>query len=339
MLLHPSVIASGWVLVLILACTSFAQRPVHAADCGSIGAPHTAGGELDDRDGYMGIKLRGSLHLRNTSCKSLPLMGLSGLAWSADTGILYALSDRAHIFHLEPTWHDSKLIEVTIVDAYPLRNEADEPLGIEAGDSEGLAVLRGDNGIRGDETLLVSFERQPRISRYRPYGLWLGDEPLPAVLTDISNYHSANSALESVVMHPELGLLTAPQLPLKTTADDNFRIYDRHGVLATLTPTNRNYGTLTDMALTPAGNVLVLERIFSGVFGITAAVIHQLDPRDSSQPATTIVRLDRDAGHAIDNFEGLAHHEANRYFMVSDDNGFALQQTLLFYFEVQPDQN
>jgi hypothetical protein len=36
----------------------------------------------------------------------------------------------------------------------------------------------------------------------------------------------------------------------------------------------------------------------------------------------------------VDNFEGIAHHRDNRYFLVSDDNNSALQSTVLVYFEI-----
>jgi hypothetical protein len=38
----------------------------------------------------------------------------------------------------------------------------------------------------------------------------------------------------------------------------------------------------------------------------------------------------------MDNFEGLAHHEGNRYFMISDDGRNPLQRTILMYFEILP---
>ena len=37
---------------------------------------------------------------------------------------------------------------------------------------------------------------------------------------------------------------------------------------------------------------------------------------------------------APDNFEGIAHHRDNKYFMITDDNESALQRTLLTYFEI-----
>ncbi|MCS3902715.1 hypothetical protein J2T55_000719 [Methylohalomonas lacus] len=322
-------------ITIILSCLSAAVSA--DPDCASHTSEHAPGSDLNSGDEYMGLRLLGSLELHETQCKSLPLMGLSALAWSADTQILYALSDRGHVLHLRPVIHANRLTDVRVVDAFPLRGPDDQPLDTHNGDSEGMTVLNGANGISGDEQLLVSFERRPRVSRYRTYGLWLEDMPLPARLTEIDNYRTPNQALEGVVMHPQLGLLTAPERPVADTRQSHFRIYDRNGPVAELARADADYGSLTDIALTPDGRLLALERIFSGAFGIIAAVIHRLDPAGADTGSTrveTIARLDRDAGHNIDNFEGLTHHRDNRYFMISDNNGFFVQKTLLLYFEL-----
>ena len=48
-------------------------------------------------------------------------------------------------------------------------------------------------------------------------------------------------------------------------------------------------------------------------------------------PVETLVTFDTDKGHQLDNFEGLAHHRGNRFFVVSDDNDLFLHT----YREVQ----
>ena len=42
-------------------------------------------------------------------------------------------------------------------------------------------------------------------------------------------------------------------------------------------------------------------------------------------------------GWKIDNFESVARHEGNRYFVISDDNENPIQKTLLLYFEIISD--
>lgn len=323
---------------LCLLATLLPAAAVSATCASGIAAPYTAGGALADQKGYMGIRLRGSLRLHQVSCNGLPLTGLSALGWSADTGLLYALSDRGNIFHLRPQFAAGHLKNIDLVAAYPLRNAQDEPLSVEEGDSEGLAVINGADGTLGDEALLIAFERQPRIGRFSPHGLWQENLPLTRELRDIMQYTHFNRALESVVEHPVYGVLTAPERPLKAHDDGLFRIYDSNGVFTRFNPADYEYGSLTEMALTPTGDLMILERIFSGIFGVVAAVVHRLPlgevSKDDLPDSQVIVRFDRDDGHLIDNFEGLTHHQNNHYFIVSDDNEHPLQQILLFYFEV-----
>ncbi len=69
-------------------------------------------------------------------------------------------------------------------------------------------------------------------------------------------------------------------------------------------------------------------------------VVAELDPAHvtpadlGSYTAETVATLDSYQGLHIDNFEGLARHHGNRFFMVSDDNDVFVQRTLLVYFEL-----
>jgi hypothetical protein len=46
------------------------------------------------------------------------------------------------------------------------------------------------------------------------------------------------------------------------------------------------------------------------------------------------ISLNAIGGWQIDNFEGLAHHQDNRFFTVSDNNDLFVQRTLPLYFEL-----
>ncbi|MCK5877306.1 MAG: esterase-like activity of phytase family protein, partial [Candidatus Marithrix sp.] len=117
-------------------------------------------------DTYMQIRLRGTVQLVNKRINHVRLAELSGLAWSEDDKILYAVSDRGDLFHLRPKIVDSTLIEVKFITAYPLLNKKGKKL--KHRDSEGLSILNGANGIVGDSELVISFERKARIARFNP---------------------------------------------------------------------------------------------------------------------------------------------------------------------------
>jgi hypothetical protein len=94
---------------------------------------------------------------------------------------------------------------------------------------------------------------------------------------------------------------------------------------------------VSDAALLPSGDLLVLERKFSWTTGLFVRIrrIAQLD----IQPGALVdgrVLFEADLGYAIDNLEGLSVHRGPNgetvLTLVSDDNFSALQRTLLLQF-------
>jgi hypothetical protein len=94
---------------------------------------------------------------------------------------------------------------------------------------------------------------------------------------------------------------------------------------------------ISDAALLPSGDLLVLERKFSWSVGLFVR-IRRIRLADV-QPAALVdgqVLLEADLGYAIDNMEGLSVHRGpggeTVLTLISDDNFSALQRTLLLQF-------
>jgi hypothetical protein len=94
---------------------------------------------------------------------------------------------------------------------------------------------------------------------------------------------------------------------------------------------------VSDAALLPSGDLLVLERKFSWTSGLFVR-IRRIKLTDV-QPGALVdgrVLFEADLGYAIDNLEGLSVHRSPNgetvLTMVSDDNFSALQRTLLLQF-------
>ena len=162
---------------------------------------------------YMGIRLRGTLELPPTKVNGFRLGQLSGLAWDEDEKLLYALSDRGVIFHLRPLMTNNILTGIRFVSAYQLQNKSGHVLKWR--DAEGVAILKGYNGVVGDSQLLIVIENTKRIARFNPYGKPLGDHALPKPLQNHKNYAGYNKIIEAVTVHPRFGIITAPEWPLK----------------------------------------------------------------------------------------------------------------------------
>ncbi len=301
-------------------------------------SPHVAPGETT-----MGIRLLGSVELTRTLVADLPLGGLSALAWDQDESRLYALSDRGNLFHLRPHFDNGTLVRVEALTAFALRDRGGRVLEGRRADSEGLVLQRANNGKTGDSLLAVSFERHPRIVRFRPDGRHVDQLELPADLHDISRYADPNKALEALTWLPGLGFLSAPERPLAGTGDGTVSLFALDGrswhypLLATPN------ASLVDMQALPDGSLLTLERSYGLMFlPIVISIRHTRVTADNTGqrlPVSTIAILDSSQGWSVDNFEGLSHHQDLKFFMVSDDNFNDLQKTLLVYFELAGSDN
>lgn len=299
--------------------------------------PHALSDSVTPGDRLARIRLLGLLELPNQRVEGLRFSQLSALAWDDDEGLLYALSDKGNLFHLRPVLEDGRLTGVRLVRAVPLRGSDGKPLAGRRADAEGMDIVNGRNGRKGDAELIVSFERYPRIVRYRPDGRMLREHPLPAALSDPKRYRGANSMLEAVCVDERLGILTAPEEPLRAEQEGYTRIFDLAG-------RSWRYPLTEGMQITAIeclgnGELMVLERDFGRLFGRSVVALRRtvLPPQPSTtEPVlvTTVVRLDAAEGFRIDNFEGLARHRGRRFFMISDDNDLFVQRTLLMYFEL-----
>lgn len=287
-----------------------------------------------DRGGR--LRALGMLELPETTIHGLRLSQLSGLAWDDDDGMLYAISDKGALFHLRPVIREGKLAGLQLLKAVPLRETDGKLLKGRRADSEGLDILKGRNGRKGDAELVVSFERFPRVVRYRPDGTVIGEYPLPAPLNDRKSYRDNNKMLESVCVDEKLGVLTMPEDPLVNERSGYTRLFRVTGD-SWLVPAT---GEFRPSAIECLGNgrVLILERDFGRLLGRAVALRLATLAGDGSTESVaaveTVALMDTAQGYQIDNFEGLTRHKNTRFFMVSDNNDLFVQRTLLLYFEL-----
>ena len=292
--------------------------------------------KVGDRIGR--IRFLGMLQLPNPTVDGMRFSQLSGLAWDDDDGILYAISDKGFLFHLQPVFENDALTGVKLLKAFHLREAGNKkPVKGARADSEGLDILKGRNGHKGDAELIVSFERFPRIVHYRPDGYVIEESPLPVPLNNARMYQNPNKMLESVCADSRLGILTVPEVPL---------MGERRGYTRIFSPDGRSWiypvpegNRISALECLGNNRVMTLESNFSGVLGrlevfLKLATLSPDGPPTEPVPIETVVALDTGEGHQIDNFEGLARHRANRFFLVSDDNDLFIQRTLLMYFEL-----
>ncbi len=286
-----------------------------------------------------GVRFLGALRLPSAEIAGLRPVELSGLAYSRDRDILFAVSDHGALFSYRPIFENGVLVDVRPLDAERLRNASGGRLRGKWSDSEGLDILDGDNGVAADDRLLVSFEHHARLGVYSPSGRLLETPPLPVELKDRRAFSGGNKALEAVAAHPEWGFITAPEWPLRNEDTGSIPLFSQDGAIGQL-PRNENPpGAVVAVEYLGAGEILVLERAFSRsaghlVINLHRAMIEPSDDRPGMLSTTLLFRLDSSRSWFLDNFEGLTRHRDKRFFMVSDDNESFFQSTLLWYFEI-----
>ena len=322
------------VVLAVTTATAIADAPMTAREVRL--SPYVAPG-----DRFMGIRVLGTLWIRSSDRDGLRVHSLSGLGWDEDEGILYALSDRAALHHLRPRIEARRLVDVEWIASYRMTGPAGGALKGSRSDSEGLVVLNGRNRIVGDARLLVSFERHPRIAEYSPQGRWLRGHDVPARFTAPESYASPNRALEAVTWRRDVGVLSGAERPMRDDPFHTVTLFTTTGRTWSYPLADAPGSALVALEALPDRSLLSVER---GVGALRLRVIISIrritslpDGPDQSLAVQTLAVLDSSKGWRVDNFEGLARHRGNKFFLVSDDNARAYQRTLLTYFEVLDD--
>ncbi len=303
---------------------------------------------------FQGVRPLGALLLAPARIDGLPLVELSDLAWDADEGLLYAVSDQGNLFHLRPELRDGHLVGLAAVAAFPLRDRQGAPLAGRAADAEGMDARRSANGRRGDTVLVISFERRHRVVEYRPDGRPLRALALPAALLGPNRFASPNKGLEALTLaciaprsttagaawrcgQGRRVLLLAPEQPLAHSPPGQLPIVAADGRTWSYPLRREPNAALVAMQGLGDGTVLTLERAYGPWFlpVISSLRVIRPPPAGGTRLAPrTVAVLDSSRGWAVDNFEGLALHRGRRFFMVSDDNDRRVQRTVLAYFEL-----
>ena len=282
-------------------------------------------------DQFMKIRLHGTLLLPNDNVGWFKASELSDLAWDEDEQILYAISDHGTLFYLQPVIQNNTLMNVNFVKGIGLKRKGDKKR--RKWDIEGLDILNGNNGVKGDSELVISFERKARIARFSTQGILLEEYPLPKALSKEKYYSGSNHMLEAVIVHPTLGILTAPEQPFKGN-EEIIVIHALDGQEWKFPCHPAKNSAVVALETLDDGTLLVLERAYSSEIEPIIISLRQFNLK--TMEVTQLAEFDNTKGWNIDNFEGLAHHHDNYFFMVSDNNDNPLQKSLLTYFEVLP---
>jgi len=292
-------------------------------------APHL------DNNRFMGIHILDQKKLSYGRIDGVKFAELSDVTYDNKTGILYFVGDKGSLFSFRAKFTD-KIEVLKPLEAKKLRNKKGKRLKKWKRDAEGLT-------LDGKRKLLISFEGDAKIGWFhknsKKAGYLIKKYKLPKLLKHSRNYRSINKSLEALAWHPRYGVLTATEWPLKKDDKKKQTIYALSGKRWHFKAEPEAKSAVVAMEVMDDGNVLVMERSFTGylepfIITLKKVMIHGCK-QGSMCPTKVLAKMNSHKGWDVDNFEGLAKVGKHRYVIVSDDNENFFQKTLLLYFEVQ----
>ncbi|MGM4930355.1 esterase-like activity of phytase family protein [Tardiphaga sp. 619_E2_N8_5] len=264
--------------------------------------------------------------------------GISGLRLDDKGEGFIAISDKGNWFTGKIAYSSDAMVGIIDVEAAPMLGADGRPITARGWyDTESIAV--------DGPTVYIGLERVHQILKFDfgRDGVRARGEPIPQ--PPGMRKLPSNGSLEALVMVRRDRFKTSPLAGMLLAISE--RGLDSAGNIAAWiiggkVPASfsvrrtKNYD-ISDAALLPSGDLLLLERKFS-LFGDTGVRIRRI-LLASIVPEAVIdgpTIFDADLGYEIDNFEGLDVHvtpEGDTVLtLISDDNFSMLQRTLLMQF-------
>ena len=318
-------------LLLGLAATSATAEPVTVTS-----ASLSRFALLTNATSFGSLSWRGGIELTSTNRK---FGGLSGLIMSNECTSLRAVSDAGRWLTATVAYNENALSGLTSASIVPILDDKGKPPpGKRWGDAEAIAA--GPNG-----KTIVGFESRTRVGAYD-----LSGKGMTARFENLNPPKDIvrgkrNGELESVGYFKYGALkgyyIAVAETNLDTQGNTKAWVWNGKRSIAFSIKQLASY-EITDIALLPNGEVLVLQRSYSAMTlpGMAMSRFPASDIKQGKtiQPETLLdVRV---PFYAIDNMEGLAvcERDGELRLNILSDNNFktGLQRTLLLQFAYTP---
>lgn len=285
----------------------------------------------DSRRRFGQLEFRGGLELRSADPH---FGGISALRIGAGGERFIAVSDRGRWLRGRLVYDGRRPSGIADAEMAPILGPEGQPLAAgRAYDAESLA----EDGA----TLYVGVERVNQIFRfnYGRNGLLARGQAIaaPAEVKRVPFNRGLETLVYAAKGHPLAGTLIAISEQALDASGNIIGFLIGGPQPGTFTLRRSDDFDVTDGAILPNGDLVVLERRFSLLRG--AAMRMRRIAASSIRPGAVLngpTLIEADMGYQIDNMEGLAvHREANGetvLTLVSDDNFSPLQRTLLLQF-------
>jgi hypothetical protein len=259
--------------------------------------------------------------------------GMSGLHVAPGGERFLSLTDKGYWLRGRIVYRDGRPIAIADAEIAPILGADGRPLSRRGWyDTEAIAE---DNGV-----IYVPIERVNEIVRFDYAKDGLRARGRAIAVPPAMKKLPYNKSLECLAVAPKGTSLAGTLVAITEHGLDahgnllGFLIGRRGGVFS-LKRTDEF--DVSDCAVTPRGDLLVLERRFSWTRGVAMRI--RSVPMAAVKPGALVDGPDlifADLGYQIDNMEGLSVHRAADgtliLTLISDDNFSALQRTVLLQF-------
>jgi hypothetical protein len=334
---------SSLIAILLLAAVAIAISIAFA------GSPHTSDAltsieikatpiaSFDNRDPartrFGALEFRGGLALTSSY---EPFGGISAIHVESDGSHFLALTDKGSWLRGRIVYDQGRPTGIAAAEMAPILGPDGRPLAARGWyDSESLA--------ESDGTLYVGIERVEKIVRFDYAHGGLMAHGTPIKVPDDFKTFTYNKSLECLAVPPK-GMPLAGQLIAVTErsldAQGNERSFLFAGNhLARFSVKRSEDFDVSDCAVLPPGDLLLLERRFSPTRGLAMRIRRiALGAIGPGALVDGVPLIEADLGYQIDNMEGIAVHRnaagETIITLVSDDNFSVLQRNLLLQFAI-----
>jgi hypothetical protein len=278
------------------------------------------------------LEFRGGLELRSLHKE---FGGLSAIRVLPDGANFVAITDKGKWLRGRILYRGIAPSGIADAELSPILGANGRPI-TERGWYDTEALAADESGIfyvgieRVHQILRFNFGREGFAARAQPVALPPGLASLPR-----------NKGLECLAMGPRVSPLAGTLIAISEAGLDvekNIRGFLIGGKTpGEFTVKRKDDFDITDCAVTPANDLLILERYFTWRTGVSMRI--RRVPLATLAPGAVLdgpFLIEADMGYQIDNMEGLSVHRAADgaivLTLVSDDNFSILQRTLLLQF-------
>jgi uncharacterized protein YjiK len=218
---------------------------------------------------------------------------VSDLAYDKKESILYAISDKGVLYHIELSDKKAKVIKSKKLKLQEKTKKIDV---------EGLTLKDGK--------LLISFERKPKIAIFNKKGKEKEILKLPKELDDIDDYIGENKMLEALAYNKKYGVITAKQ-----NNDTNYHVvYNLDGKICKFEKSE----DLSAFEFIDDDNILTIERKIKKD-EVKNLYIKKVDLSNGCKSKTILKLKSKKA--KLYNYEGITKLDKNKFMIVNDNGG------------------